>query len=317
MVRHAVFILRGEGARKGAILRAVERHLHRVQRPAQIRRQHGHNQTGADDDAAGAAHHRLQHPRHGRIRQRGDFCAWQHAQRQHGNGDVERQRNQDAKHSRQPHIAAFARVRGKHRRAFHAGEYPQRNQHGVFHLGQRRRLQPRAVPVGGKGLATEKPQREADKKQKRENLDQRRHQIDRRRFLDAARGEPIHRPDNRRLADKGGGRVALAEKHLPRRIGEAAERLKRDDKIAGNANGGAEPIAPGGEKADQLAKTVAGVGVNAAVQRRPQPRQIPERKTEGDDTDAGNHPADDERFSARHLRHILRQAKNAGSNHRA
>ena len=173
------------------------------------------------------------------------------------------------------------------------------------------------MPVGGERLAPEKPQRQTNKEQERENLDQRRHQINPGRFLDAARGEPVHRPHHRRLADKRGGRVALAEKHLPRRVGEAAECLESDNEIARHANRGAEPVAPGGEKADQLAEAVARVGINAAVQRWPQPRQIPKGEAEGDDTDAGNRPADDERFRASHFRHVLRQAENAGANHGA
>ena len=173
------------------------------------------------------------------------------------------------------------------------------------------------MPVGGKRLALEKPQGEADKEQQREDFHQRRHQIDARRLLDAARGEPVHRPHQRRFADKGGKRIALAEDDMPRRIGKAAERLEGDDEITRHADGGAEPVAPGGEKADEFAEAVAGVGVNAAVQRGAQPRQIPEGKAEGDDADAGNRPADDERFRARHFRHVLRQAEDAGANHRA
>ena len=122
----------------------------------------------------------------------------------------------------------------------------------------------------------------------------------------------MHRPEDAGLADEGRQGVALAKPDPLRRVDEAAQRREGDHQITHHADGGTEPVSPGGEEPHQLAKAGPGIAVDAAVELGFEPRQVKEAHGQRQYADPGDGPADQHGASARHIGHVLGQAEDAG-----
>ena len=104
---------------------------------------------------------------------------------------------------------------------------------------------------------------------KRQALGQGRHQIEQGRLLYASGHQQVHRPEDAGDSPMKAARVLPLAKPDPlRRVDEAAQRREGDHQIAHHADGGTEPVAPGGEETHQLAETCPGMAVDAAVELR-------------------------------------------------
>ena len=227
------------------------------------------------------AHHVLQHASHGGVGHGGDLCTRQHALRQQGDGHIHGQYQHDAEHRGAADVDAAAGMLGKHSCSFDAGEHPQRDQHGVAHLihhaaGGAIRLDVCAIPVGHEDGGIEEPCCQTDEQHQWKDLHDGGHQVHAGGLLDAGGNQGIYQPGHGGSTDEGNERVALAEDDCVRCVDESAGGLEGHHQVADDAHGRAQPVAPGGQEAHQVTKTVVGIGVDAAVQVRPQARQCRE-----------------------------------------
>ncbi|MNV29838.1 hypothetical protein D3C71_1210820 [compost metagenome] len=246
----------------------AEGHLGREQGPAHVGGEHRDDETDADQHLAPGARHLGHQPRHGGVGQGRELGATQYPERQHRDEHIEQQRQHHTQHGGRAHVPLVSRPGREHRRPLDAGEDPEGDQHGVAHLLGDRHRQGAALLIRREGDRIEPVAGEQDEQQQRQALGQGRHQVEQGRLLHAAGHQQVHRPEDAGLADEGGQGVALAKPDIVRGIDETAQRREGDHQIAHHAYGGAEPIAPGGEEAHQIAKAGAGIAVDAAIETR-------------------------------------------------
>ena len=124
-------------------------------------------------------------------------------------------------------------------------------------------------------------------------------------------------PQQDRGADDGLPGIAIAEQAQFGRIGKEAERREDDNQVGDVGDNRAQPVAPGGAEANQLAETFPGVGENTAVEVGANRREQQHGKGEEQDPHAGDAPADKQRGRAGNGCHVLRQTEYTRPQHRA
>ncbi len=249
--------------------RRAERHLGREEGPAHVGGEHRDDKAGADEQFAPGAGHLGHQPRHGGVGQGRELGAAQYPERQHRDEHIEQQRQHHPEHGGRAHVPPVSGPGRQHSRPLNAGEDPEGDQHGVAHLLGDRRRQSAPLLIRREGDRVEPVAGKQDEQQQRQALGQGRHQVEQRRLLHTAGHQQVHRPEDAGLADEGRQGVALAKPDPLRGVDEAAQRREGDHQITHHADGGAQPIAPGGEETHQIAETGPGVAVDATVEIRP------------------------------------------------
>ena len=202
-----------------------------------------------------------------------------------------------------------------HHRAFHADKYPQGNQHGLLHLLPQRHAERKAGKIEMELVVIKGRDRQHHEQQQRHQFAERRQQIDACRGLYAAQHQKMHHPQQQRCAQHRLPGIAVAEHHAVRRVGKKAQRRENDHQIGDIGDYRAQPVAPGGTEAEQLAETGARIGKDTAVEVRLQPGEQQHRQRQKQDADAGDQPADQQGGRTCHRRHILRQTEHARAEH--
>ena len=249
--------------------RRAERYLGREQGPAHVGGQHRDDKADANEQLAPGAGHLGHQPRHGGVGQGRELGAAQDPQCQHRDEHIEQQRQHHPEYGGRAHVPLVSGPGRQHYRPLDAGEDPEGDEHGVAHLLGDRRCQGTPLLIRREGDRVEPVAGKQDEQQQRQALGQGSHQVEQGRLLHTSGHQQVHRPENAGLADEGRQGVALAKPDPLRSVDEAAQGREGNHQIAHHADGGAEPIAPSGEKTHQIAETGTGIAVDAAVKIRP------------------------------------------------
>ena len=94
---------------------------------------------------------------------------------------------------------------------------------------------------------------------------------------------------------------------------EEAQRTEEQGGVTHLGDDGAQPVAPCGGEADEVAQACAHVGVHAGIQVRLAERQRLEDVGDAQHAHAGDGPADQRRAGRGHGRNVLRQREDAGA----
>ncbi|MNS25267.1 hypothetical protein D3C72_571590 [compost metagenome] len=256
--------------------------------------------------------HVLQHGGHRRVLQLGQFRLGQDAQRQYVHQHQNEQHGDKADHRGFTHITAFFRTGRENARAFDADEHPHGDQHHVAHLvhhaAQVRVFQ--APDVGGEDVQFEGEHGNQDEQHQRHNLRHGGHQVDERGFLDAAQHQQVNGPKQHRCTNHRRHRVAFTENRE-----EVTQGAEQQHEIADVAQPGADPVTPGRRKTHVIAETGLGVGVDTTIQVGLAVGEGLEDKSEGEHTDGGDGPANQNGADVSTGGHVLRQRKNPSTDH--
>ncbi len=240
--RHLVGVLLAEELRHGVVLGGGEHDLGAQQDPGEQGTEQGDQQTDADQHRAPVTDHMLQHQRHRRVLQLGQFRLGHHAHGQDVHQHQQQQDGNEADHGGLADVRAFFRTGGEDAGALDADEHPHGDQHHVAHLVHHA-AQVRvalAPDVCGEDVQLEGEQADQDEQEQRDDLRHRGDGVDERRFLDPAQHQEVQGPQQDRRADDGGDGVALAEDRE-----EVAQGAEQQKEVADVAEPGADPVTPG------------------------------------------------------------------------
>jgi len=120
----------------------------------------------------------------------------------------------------------------------------------------------------------------------------------------------MHGPEQDRGADDGRRGVAFAEDRE-----EVTQGAEQQDEVADVTQPGTDPVPPGRRETHVIAEPGLGVGIHAAVQVRFAIGEGLEHKSEGQHTDCGNCPTDQDCTDISAGGHVLWQRKNTAANH--
>ncbi|MNF77363.1 hypothetical protein D3C84_595050 [compost metagenome] len=289
-----------------------EHDLRTQQDPRQQCAKQGDDQADADQHRTPVTDHMLKHRRHRWVLQFGQFRLGHDAQRQHVHQHQEQQHGDEADHGGFTDVRTLFGTGGEDARAFDTDEHPDGDQHHVAHLvhhaAQVRVFQ--APDVGGEDIQLEREHRDQDKQQQRYDLGDGGHQVDERRFLDPPQDEEMHGPQQHRGTDHSGYGIAL-----PKNREEVAQGAEQQHEVTDVPQPGTDPVAPGGRETHVVAETGLGVGVDTAVQVRLAIGQCLEDKCQGQHTDSGDCPTNQDGTDIGTCRHVLWQREDPATNH--
>ncbi len=285
-------------------------HFHREHGPGQQRAADRNDQPDVDQRGAPGAHRRGHHLGHRGVLHLRQFVLRHHAQRQHRDADQQQQGDHEAEQGCTADIGRVPRVAGIDRGALDAEEYPDGVEHGGFHLAGDA-AQGRAAPeVQVKGLDAEGQGYAEDEQGDRHHLGEGHDGVGDRRVVHAVEDEGMHQPEHRQFAEqrRPGGSVAEEGQRA-----ERAEGAEQHHQVAGVADPGGNPVAPGSIEPQVFAEAFAGVAVDAVVQFGAGGRQPLEYPRQGQHADEGDRPGDQDRAGACAFGHVLRQAEDTAA----
>ncbi|MND78534.1 hypothetical protein D3C80_702480 [compost metagenome] len=291
-----------------------EHDLGTQQHPGEQGTEQRDDQTDADQHCAPVTYHVLQHGSHRRVLQFGQFRLSHDAQRQHVDQNQEQQHGDEADDGGLTHVRTLFRPGREDARALDTDEHPDGDQHHVAHLVHHAaQVRVHGAPdVSGKDVQFECEQGDQDEQRQRHDLGHGSDQVDERRFLDPAQDQKVYGPEQHRSADDGGRGIALAKDRE-----EVAQGTEEQDEVADVAQPGTDPVAPGGRKAHVIAESSLGVGIHPTVKIRLAVGQGLEHKGQGQHTDSGDAPADQNSAYISTGSHVLWQRKDPAADHRA
>ena len=254
----------------------------------------------------------LKHGSHGRVLQFGQFWLSHDAQRQHVHQHQKQQHGDETDHGGFTHVGAFFSAGRENACALDADEHPHSDQHHVaylvHHAAQIRVFQ--APDVGGEDVQFEGEDGDQHKQHQRHDFGDGGHEVDEGRFLDPAKYQEMHRPQQNRSTNDRSNRVAFTENRE-----EITQGAEQQNEVPDVAQPGTDPVAPSRGKTHVIAESGLGVSVDTAVQVRLAIGEGLEDKSEGEHADSGDRPTDQYRADVGTGRHVLWQGEYPATDH--